>query len=157
VFSMALSRARPIKNSKDRSVMMLSSAPNSPGLLALTVYTFRVHKCLVLLRLVPGDNQAVTEGQGCARVCRTVLMISCVLWCATFAPLSYASSQLNSDRASVVSMCCTVSAWNSSLVENSFLDCESVSSGAKGDGMTPSHYSQTSSTYCKSIVSDVVL
>lgn len=65
--SMALSRARPIKNSRERSEF-IRGCSTSKFPTSLTVYTLLVSKGLTLLRLVPVQDQAIPEGEGSSSV-----------------------------------------------------------------------------------------
>jgi hypothetical protein len=62
--SMALSRARPIKNSRERSGFISWVRPLMYPSDILTVNALLVSEGLALLRLVPVQDQAVSEGQG---------------------------------------------------------------------------------------------
>lgn len=69
-FSIALSKARPMRNSRERSASPLALSPPSKDMLLLrTVDTLRVSKGLVLLGFVPLDDQSITECQCRAAVC----------------------------------------------------------------------------------------
>lgn len=121
VFNMALSRARPMRNSRERSGKCQTRLKLTSNQ-CLTVYTLWIRKGLVLLCLVPFNHKAVSEGQCCARVCCSVESQQDPLCCSPPRP-TYASSQLKSERARDVSTCRTTSVLNSSLVLNSVADC----------------------------------
>lgn len=121
--SMALSRARPIKNSRERSAA--SQHRYMPQLTIHpehTIDTLLIRKRVPLLRLVPFNNQTITEGERRAGVSRTGTLISADM-AQIIIDQTYNSSQLNSDLASVVSICLTASASNSSFVSKPFADC----------------------------------
>lgn len=99
--SMALSNARPIKNSRERS--RINQRIGYVGMTwCRTVDTLLVRKRLILLRLVPVDDQTVSERKRSASIRSSTCSISSVEHHCI--DLSYASSQLYKDRARVVSM-----------------------------------------------------
>lgn len=69
----------------------------------LTVDPLLVGKCLILLRLVPVDNQAISEGESGASICGAIGELEW-LSLTMFLMASYDSSQLNNERARLVSM-----------------------------------------------------
>jgi hypothetical protein len=64
---MALSKARPIRNSRDKSIYV-SFVFSACTLCFLTVHALLVSKSLTLLRFVPVHDQAISEGQCGSRV-----------------------------------------------------------------------------------------
>lgn len=72
--SIALSRARPIKNSSDRSAKC-----QLPKRLSrtrhLTVYALLISKRLALLSLVPVQDQTVPERQGSSTICSPLIAV----------------------------------------------------------------------------------
>lgn len=162
---MALSRARPMRNSSERSVYTLAIDPDCrrSGLIERTVDTLLVLEGLTLLRPVPLDDQTVSEGQGRGRVGSSTACQSIPL---LFSPCmeTYTSSQLKMERAKLVSTWRTTSDWNrsvssiqtdihvdrhtskSSLLPNSLgayrdvSGSSSSSSGSSGDGRSTATY-----------------
>ena len=61
-FNMALSKALPIKNSRERSTGFVSFR-TWIAILTITVNSFLIGKGLPLLSFVPVDDQAIAEGQ----------------------------------------------------------------------------------------------
>lgn len=90
-----------------------------------TVDSLLISKGLLLLGLVPLDDESVTKRQcrgrvGCAMACQFRLH-------HVRQHDTHASSQLNSDRASVVSTCLTTSASNWSLLVKPFAAWDVIS------------------------------
>ena len=75
---MALSRARPIRNSKERSgdVSTLDLTFSIPW---HTVYALLVSERLSLLSLVPFDNKSIAERQSGAGVCSSKKLYQCAI------------------------------------------------------------------------------
>ena len=129
--SIALSRALPIRNSRDRSSIhdqyqrypQRGDLPNN----LLTVDTLLIGKGLALLRLVPINDEPIPERQGCSGIGRPG-KVSVELFMAQrkFVQITYNSSQLNNDRASVVSMCLTASFYFSSAYPLDFFPSKYV-------------------------------
>lgn len=92
---------------------------------AHTVDTLLISIGMPLLRLVPLNDQTITERKSCTSKSGAVesSAISFQLSSTKIMTRAYNSSQLNRDLARVVSMCLTASASNSSLVLNPFADC----------------------------------
>jgi hypothetical protein len=75
-FSIALSKARPIKNSRERSANPVSDKSHSKLHHRPTVDPLLVGKCLALLSPIPLDNQSISERQCGARVSRPESLLS---------------------------------------------------------------------------------
>lgn len=71
--SIALSKALPIKNSRERSVSVRCGFAYDPA--TPTIYPLLVDKSLALLCLVPVQYQAVPEGQSRARISGALVAI----------------------------------------------------------------------------------
>jgi hypothetical protein len=74
-FSIALSKARPIKNSSERSGNIVSDKSHPKIRHRPTVDTLLVGKCLTLLSPIPLDDQSVSERQCSTRVSRQLIAI----------------------------------------------------------------------------------
>jgi hypothetical protein len=66
--SIALSRARPMRNSRDKSDNISECPCFISGSVSPTVDPLLICKGLTLLRLVPFDDETVSEGKSCTRV-----------------------------------------------------------------------------------------
>jgi hypothetical protein len=106
--------------------MIVNNSPTGFQVIKLTVNSLLVSKRMSLLSLVPLNDQTVTERESCSRICSTVKTVSLVQIHFKQCSPTHNSSQLKSDLASVVSMCFTASASNSSLVLNPFADYQSI-------------------------------
>ena len=101
-----------MRNSSDRSVCMVSENVDILG--RRTVDSFGIGKGLLLLRLVPVDDQSISESQAGSTVGSTGRTMS-ASWMAERVHLTHYSSQLYIERARVVSTCRTVSRWMSRI------------------------------------------
>jgi hypothetical protein len=106
--------------------MIVNSSPTIFLEILLTVNPLLVSKSMSLLSLVPLNDKTVAERESCSRICSTVKTVSLVQIHSKQCRSTYNSSQLKSDLASVVSMCFTASASNSSLVLKPFADYQSI-------------------------------
>jgi hypothetical protein len=106
--------------------MIVNNSPTKFLDMFLTVNPLLVSKRVPLLSLVPLNDQTVTERKSCSRVSSTVKPVSLDQIYSKQCNPTYNSSQLKSDLASVVSMCFTASASNSSLVSNPFADYRNI-------------------------------
>lgn len=107
--SMALSKALPIKNSRERSATYQPGSGGCPEDLARTINTLLICKGLSLLRSVPFYHEPIPECEGSTGIRSTKLNQHLSNLDQSSDGFTYSSSQLNNDRARVVSIWRTVS------------------------------------------------